>query len=123
MNTRVTAERLPALLQALPGIARRAGKEIMRVYASDFAVRGKSDDSPVTEADEAAERIILAELANLAPDIPTISEEACALNGIPDAAALHWLIDPLDGTREFVDRNGEFTVNIALIDNGRPVLG
>ncbi|HXC38899.1 MAG TPA: 3'(2'),5'-bisphosphate nucleotidase CysQ [Burkholderiales bacterium] len=121
--TPLEAERRQALLEALLGVARRAGTEIMRVYESDFAVRGKADDSPVTEADERAERVILAHLAALAPDIPAVSEEACSKDGLPPPTARFWLVDPLDGTREFVKRNGEFTVNIALIENGAPVLG
>jgi len=119
----LTAARRQALLEALPAIVRRAGAEIMRVYESDFAVRGKADDSPVTEADERAERVILVHLAALAPDIPAVSEEACSKDGLPPPTARFWLVDPLDGTREFVKRNGEFTVNIALIENGAPVLG
>ena len=119
--------RLESLFDALPDIARRAGDAIMEIYRSDFAVRGKADDSPVTAADERAEELILADLAKLAPDIATVSEEAAARHGAPvlDAAAsrLFWLIDPLDGTREFVQRNGEFTVNIALIEGNFPLLG
>lgn len=118
--------RLDALLAALPGIAHRAGDAIMEIYASDFAVRGKADASPVTEADERAESLILADLAKLAPDIPVVSEEDASRAGLPDitqATPLFWLVDPLDGTREFVERNGEFTVNVALIENGVPILG
>jgi 3'(2'), 5'-bisphosphate nucleotidase len=118
--------RLESLLAALPGIAHRAGTAIMEIYGSDFAVRGKADASPVTEADERAERLILADLAALAPDIPVVSEEDASRSGLPDvtqATPLFWLVDPLDGTREFVDRNGEFTVNVALIENGVPILG
>jgi 3'(2'), 5'-bisphosphate nucleotidase len=118
--------RLESLLTALPGIAHRAGDAIMEIYGSDFAVRGKADASPVTEADECAERLILADLHALAPDIPVVSEEDASRSGLPDithATPLFWLVDPLDGTREFVDRNGEFTVNVALIENGVPILG
>ena len=118
--------RLNSLLAALPGIAHRAGDAIMEIYGSDFAVRGKADASPVTEADECAERLILADLEALAPDIPVVSEEDASRSGLPDithATPLFWLVDPLDGTREFVDRNGEFTVNVALIENGVPILG
>lgn len=118
--------RLESLLSALPGIAHRAGRAIMEIYGSDFAVRGKADASPVTEADERAEQLILADLAVLAPDIPVVSEEDASRSGLPDitqATPLFWLVDPLDGTREFVDRNGEFTVNVALIENGMPILG
>jgi 3'(2'), 5'-bisphosphate nucleotidase len=127
--------RLEMLLKALPATARRAGVAIMEVYATDFAVRGKADESPVTEADELAEQIILADLAVLAPDIPVISEEAYSRAGVSpvstidassvsiSAASTFWLVDPLDGTREFVRKNGEFTVNIALIEKGVPILG
>jgi len=111
------------LLEPLCAIARRAGAAIMTIYATDFAVRDKNDASPVTEADEKAEAVILAELARLTPDIPVISEEAAAAGRIPKVEQRFWLVDPLDGTKEFISRNGEFTVNIALIDNGRPVLG
>ena len=114
------------LLEALLPLARRAGEVILEVYATDFAVRGKTDASPVTEADERAEAVILAGLAALAPDIPAVSEEAAAAGTLPDAAsgaACFWLVDPLDGTKEFIRRNGEFTVNIALVEDGRPVLG
>jgi len=104
--------------------ARRAGDAIMEIYAGDFAVGLKADASPVTLADQRAETIILAALAEAAPAIPVIAEEHCEAHGVPSAAAeLFWLVDPLDGTREFVNRNGEFTVNIALIRRGEPVLG
>jgi 3'(2'), 5'-bisphosphate nucleotidase len=97
---------------------------ILAVYNTAFAVRSKSDASPVTEADEAAERVIMPRLKALLPDVPVISEEA---QGGPDAITsvgdIFWLVDPLDGTKEFVARSGDFTVNIALIENGRPTLG
>jgi len=113
-----------ALLMPLAGLAREAGAAVMAVYASDFSVRGKSDASPVTAADEQAEAIILAGLARLAPGIPVVAEEAAAAGHVPDiAGGTFFLVDPLDGTREFVSRNGEFTVNIALIARGAPVLG
>jgi 3'(2'), 5'-bisphosphate nucleotidase len=111
------------LLAALVPLARRAGDVIMSVYATDFEVRGKEDASPVTEADERAEAVILAGLAALAPSIPVVAEEAVAAGRIPEVAGRFWLVDPLDGTKEFIRRNGEFTVNIALIEAGRPVLG
>ncbi len=104
--------------------ARRAGDAIMEIYAGDFAVGRKTDASPVTLADERAERIILAALAAAAPGIPVIAEEQSEADGLPSTAAeLFWLVDPLDGTKEFISRNGEFTVNIALIERGEPVLG
>lgn len=111
------------LLAELSAIARIAGNEAMEIYATDFAVHDKDDKSPVTEADERVEAVILQRLAALTPDIPIISEEAAAAGHIPDVDSRFWLVDPLDGTKEFIKRNGEFTINIALIEQGRPVLG
>lgn len=111
------------LVDALIPLSRAAGRLIMDIYHSDFAVRGKADASPVTEADEKAEAIILEGLAALSLSFPVVAEEACAAGNIPDVDDRFWLVDPLDGTREFVNRNGEFTVNIALIEHGRPILG
>ena len=111
------------LLDQIIDVARAAGAEILKIYATDFSVRGKEDASPVTEADEKAEAVILAGLAKVAPDIPVISEEAAAAGHIPKVDQRFWLVDPLDGTKEFISRNGEFTVNIALIEHGQPVLG
>jgi 3'(2'), 5'-bisphosphate nucleotidase len=104
-------------------IGLRAGEVVMAVYASDFEVRGKTDASPVTLADEQAEAVIVAALRELAPGVPIVAEEAVAAGQVPQAAARFWLVDPLDGTKEFISRNGEFTVNIALIEDGTPVLG
>ena len=101
----------------------RAGAEIMRIYATDFAVAAKGDASPVTEADQRAEAIILAGLREIAPDIPVVAEEEAAAGRIPAIDGKFFLVDPLDGTKEFISKNGEFTVNIALIDHGEPVLG
>lgn len=112
-----------SLAEALAGLAVRAGAVIMNVYESDFAVTQKSDESPVTAADEGAEKLILAGLHALAPAIPVISEEAAAQGYIPAVGRRFFLVDPLDGTKEFINRNGEFTVNIALIENGVPVIG
>jgi 3'(2'), 5'-bisphosphate nucleotidase len=114
----------PALLDRLTEIVRRAGDAILEVYDSDFTVEHKADESPLTQADLAAHRIIAAGLAALDPAIPLLSEESHP----PDFAARqqwqrYWLVDPLDGTKEFVSRNGEFTVNIALIEGHRPRLG
>ena len=102
----------------------RAGESIMQVYNTDFAVQTKQDESPLTQADLAAHKVIAAGLTQLAPDIPIISEES----NLPDFDeraqwSRYWLVDPLDGTKEFVNRNGEFTVNIALIENNTPILG
>jgi 3'(2'), 5'-bisphosphate nucleotidase len=118
----------PVDLQPLLKLARdaawRAGEAIMTVYAAAFDVRRKDDSSPVTIADEQAEHIILAALAAGAPTIPAVAEEHAAANGLPDSAArLFWLVDPLDGTKEFIKRNGEFTVNIGLVHDGVPILG
>ena len=111
------------LLDQIIAASKLAGDAIMTIYATDFDVAKKSDASPVTAADEAAEAIILKELARIAPDIPVISEEAASAGHIPDVGNRFWLVDPLDGTKEFISRNGEFTVNIALIENHQPVLG
>jgi 3'(2'), 5'-bisphosphate nucleotidase len=110
-------------LRSLERIARAAGDLILDIYATDFAVRGKGDQSPVTEADERAEKLILPELQALAPQIPIVAEEAVAAGRVPEVGGLFWLVDPLDGTKEFISRNGEFTVNIALVHEGSPVLG
>ena len=115
-----------ALLQTVVQIARDASAAIMQVYASEFAVDHKSDASPLTLADREAHRIITTGLQQLTPTIPVLSEESPAAHHAY-ATRQHWsqfwLVDPLDGTREFVQRNGEFTVNIALIRQHRPVLG
>ncbi|OYU78560.1 MAG: 3'(2'),5'-bisphosphate nucleotidase CysQ, partial [Burkholderiales bacterium PBB5] len=110
-------------LNALALLARQAGQRVMAIYATEFEVHGKADDSPVTLADQQAEAVILAGLRALAPGVPIVAEEEAAAGLAPDAAAAggrFWLVDPLDGTREFIKRNGEFTVNIALIQAGVP---
>lgn len=112
-----------ALLAPVTDIAIAAGRLILEVYHSDFAVNAKDDKSPVTEADVRAEAYILEQLARLTPDIPVISEEASAAGHQPEVGERFWLVDPLDGTKEFIRRNGEFTVNIGLIQDGMPVLG
>ncbi len=111
------------LLERLIPIAREAGRVILEVYAGDFAVRGKGDDSPVTEADERAEAVIAQALTALTPGVPVVAEESVAADGLPEFGTRFWLVDPLDGTREFISRNGEFTVNIALVENGLPSAG
>jgi 3'(2'), 5'-bisphosphate nucleotidase len=104
--------------------ARRAGQAIMKVYASDFTVQHKTDDSPLTRADLASHHVIVDRLRALTPEIPVLSEESAAIDwDTRQRWQRYWLIDPLDGTKEFVKRNGEFTVNIALIEQHRPVLG
>jgi len=109
----------------LAALAREAGDAIMAVYRDGPQVRRKADQSPVTEADERAEAIIISGLQRLAPGLPIVAEESVAAGRIPDVsnAPRFWLVDPLDGTREFIDRNGEFTVNIALIEHGMPIAG
>ncbi|WP_266158364.1 3'(2'),5'-bisphosphate nucleotidase CysQ [Dyella silvatica] len=115
---------ISALLRQVAAIARAAGEAILTVYREDFEVMHKSDSSPVTAADLAAQRVIVAALAQLELVLPVLSEEACAAAWSERQTwQRYWLVDPLDGTREFVKRNGEFSVNIALIDNHRPVLG
>lgn len=112
-----------AWLAALVRITRDAGDLILDIYKTDFAVRGKGDQSPVTEADERAEALIVPALQALAPGVPIVAEEAVAGGAVPEVGRLFWLVDPLDGTKEFISRNGEFTVNIALVADGVPVLG
>lgn len=113
------------LMKQVAGITRRAGAEILKIYATDFDVELKGDDSPVTAADKAAEAVILPALNSELPMIfPIISEESASGGDIPDITGTpFWLVDPLDGTREFISRNGDFTVNIGLIENGTPILG
>jgi len=109
---------------ALCAVARLAGQAILQVYGTDFAVELKDDDSPITRADRASNEIILQSLAALHPDIPVLSEEAPKPPYSERAAwKRFWLVDPLDGTKEFVKRNGEFTVSIGLVENRRPVFG
>ena len=110
-----------ALTASLRDIAHRAGTEILAVYGSDFTVLDKVDASPVTEADTRAERVILNGLAACAPDLAVVAEESVAAGHVPALDGRpFFLVDPLDGTREFIGRNGEFTVNIALVEDGSP---
>lgn len=111
-------------VETLLALVEQAGEAIMEVYSQDFDVQTKDDDSPLTQADLTAHRILEDGLKKLTPELPVFSEEGVA----PDFAerrrwARYWLIDPLDGTKEFVSRNGEFTVNVALIDGHQAVLG
>jgi len=102
----------------------KAGSVVMDVYRSDFEVYGKADQSPVTEADRQGEDIITADLLALAPSIPVVGEEAKSEGKCPDiSGGTFWLVDPLDGTKEFVKKGNDFTVNIGLIQNGVPVMG
>jgi 3'(2'), 5'-bisphosphate nucleotidase len=113
-----------SLLLQIGTLARRAGEAIMDVYREDFDVEVKDDCSPLTAADLAAQKVIAAGLAQVDPVLPVMSEEASQSPWEERRTwSRYWLVDPLDGTREFVKRNGEFTVNIALIDQGEPVMG
>ena len=112
------------LLPDIVALADQAGAVIMDHYRGDIEVKTKADASPVTAADEAGEAVILKGLAKLAPTIPVVAEEKVAAGDIPDLdAGPFWLVDPLDGTKEFISKNGEFTVNIALIGSDGPILG
>jgi 3'(2'), 5'-bisphosphate nucleotidase len=111
-------------LDEVRAIAAEAGRRILEIYERDFNVSEKDDGSPLTEADAAAHEVIAARLAQLAPGVPVLSEESSKVDYAERAAwRRFWLVDPLDGTKEFVKRNGEFTVNIALVEGGRAVLG
>ncbi len=115
---------MPELTEAAAAIAREAAQKIMEVYGTDFEIRNKTDRSPLTMADMASHEVICSELARLTPDIPVLSEEAAHIPySVRKSWDRYWLVDPLDGTREFIKRNGEFTVNIALIRKNYPVLG
>lgn len=112
------------LCEHLCDLARSAGVAILEIYRRSFEVREKADASPVTEADERAEHLILEGLRTFAPGVPVVAEESVAAGHVPDVGGRDFfLVDPLDGTREFIGRNGEFTVNIALVRDGTPVLG
>lgn len=114
----------PAWVEPVLRIARDAGHAIMQIYVQDFAVEHKDDHSPLTAADMAAHHLILAGLGALTPDIPVLSEESASIDwSVRRHWQRYWLVDPLDGTREFVKKNGEFTVNIALVEDGVPVFG
>jgi 3'(2'), 5'-bisphosphate nucleotidase len=114
-----------SLLEQVISIAFDAGQAIMEVYAApEGVVQKKADDSPLTLADLASDRVIKAGLAGLEKGVPVFSEEAeHAEFAVRRDWTRYWLVDPLDGTKEFIKRNGEFTVNIALVENGRPILG
>jgi 3'(2'), 5'-bisphosphate nucleotidase len=111
-------------LDDVRSIAVDAGREILKVYEREYTVTQKKDNSPLTEADRVAHDLIEARLAKLTPAIPVLSEESAAADYAARATwRRFWLVDPLDGTKEFISRSGEFTVNIALIDGDRPVMG
>ena len=114
----------PSLLDSLVETALAAGRVVMDVYGGDFAVATKGDASPVTAADERAEAVILADLARLMPGVAVVAEEEAAAGRLPVSLGERFvLVDPLDGTKEFVSRNGEFTVNIAVVEGGGPIAG
>ncbi|UCB53995.1 MAG: 3'(2'),5'-bisphosphate nucleotidase CysQ [Thiotrichales bacterium] len=115
---------LGSLCDSCIDIAREAGRKILEVYETEFDIEHKDDKSPLTKADIASHHTIIDGLSALTPDIPILSEES-AKQPFEERSQwqLYWLVDPLDGTREFIKRNGEFTVNIALIDNHKSVIG
>ncbi len=124
MNEPLTPAALESLLDSIREIAARAARRILEVYESDFAVTHKEDRSPLTQADLASHKSICEALQQLTPNIPILSEESKSLPFSERSQwQRYWLVDPLDGTKEFVKRNGEFTVNIALIDGHAAVLG
>jgi 3'(2'),5'-bisphosphate nucleotidase len=110
-------------LHSLVKIALAAGVKILETYQTDFDVAYKADESPVTEADTAAEAIIVSGLGRNFPNIAIVAEEAVAAGDVPETGERFFLVDPLDGSKEFISKNGEFTVNIALIESGTPVAG
>lgn len=120
MTAFITNERRARLIEGVHA----AGREVMAIYEQGFSVETKADQSPLTEADMAAHHSLIALLEDLTPEVPVLSEES---DEIPFATRetwqRYWLIDPLDGTKEFVSKNGEFTLNVALIENGVPVFG
>ena len=111
------------LLDPLAQLAYSAGQTVMKIYNDGFDVEQKADKSVVTKADRDAEAIIMNGLAEIASEIPVLAEEAAPEGRIPELGSRFFLVDPLDGTREFVNRTGEFTINIGLSDGGRPVAG
>jgi 3'(2'), 5'-bisphosphate nucleotidase len=120
----MTESDLGVFAEAISEIAVEAGKAILEIYAGEFEVTRKADESPLTLADLASHRIICDALARLTPDIPVLSEESSDIDYTTRADwPQYWLVDPLDGTKEFINRNGEFTVNIALIRYHSPILG
>lgn len=114
-------------LPAIINIAEQAGQAILEIYQQDsdaFNITGKADDSPLTAADLASHQLIVNALQQLTPELPILSEEAADISwDVRQQWQRYWLVDPLDGTKEFIKRNGEFTVNIALIEQGEPVMG
>lgn len=114
---------MTGLCDGMVGAALSAAEVILEIYEGEIDVEIKGDETPVTKADQAAEAVILEHLARLAPAIPVVAEEAVAAGRIPQIDGEFFLVDPLDGTKEFIKRNGEFTVNIALVRDNVPVIG
>ena len=123
MNDQVKAHAASPMILDLADIAYDAGRIILEHYTEEIVARQKADHSPVTAADEAAEKFIVKRLHHLAPGVPVVAEESVAAGRIPRVDQRFFLVDPLDGTKEFINRNGEFTVNIAEIVDGKPVRG
>ncbi|MCK5876392.1 MAG: 3'(2'),5'-bisphosphate nucleotidase CysQ [Candidatus Marithrix sp.] len=120
----LSVDELKKLLADINQVAISAGEHIMEIYATDFEIEQKADKSPLTMADMAAHNTIVEKLQKITPDWPILSEESASIPFQKRSNwQRYWLVDPLDGTKEFVKRNGEFTVNIALIDNHRPIMG
>lgn len=111
------------LLDTLLRTVHRAGRAILAYYGQSITVEQKADSSPVTAADRDAEAIILSDLAKIAPEIAVIAEEAASIGTLPRTGVRFFLVDPLDGTKEFIHNRNEFTVNIALVENSRPIFG
>ena len=115
---------IPPLLDPVQAIAIDAGRTAVEFYGRDIPVEAKADDSPLTLADQASHRLITSALKALTPDIPVMSEESKETAAISAASGARlWVVDPLDGTKEFIKQTGQFTVNIALLEHGWPVLG
>ncbi len=124
MPTDTSPKAVATLVPALIDTMLKAGELVMDVFKTDFEVFGKDDMSPVTEADRRGEEVITKALAAIAPDIPVVGEEAKSEGHCPDiSGGIFWLVDPLDGTKEFIKKGSDFTVNIGLIKNGVPIAG
>lgn len=124
MDLKFNNEALIQILNELMATVKIVNAEVMKIYSSDFDVSFKDDESPLTQADLLANNIICIALDKLTPSIPIVSEESIEVNFEERENSIYcWCIDPIDGTKEFVKKNGEFVVNIALIENGKPILG
>ncbi|MDT8438354.1 MAG: 3'(2'),5'-bisphosphate nucleotidase CysQ [Wenzhouxiangellaceae bacterium] len=121
----MNSDEYPRLLEGVLAACREASARILEIYQSDdFSIERKEDDSPLTRADMASHHSLVAALSALTPEIPILSEESAEVPFAQRCAwSKLWVVDPLDGTREFIKRNGEFTINVALVENSRPVLG